>query len=275
MKFVFIFVLTNLLSIVFYQDHHSIIKIAKGCVAAAVTVLDSIRNGREEIVPKKLSALQKDGWFLTDTAEQLAERLEAVDKYFQNTSEKFIREITQLSKRMDMLKIKKSTCTYFGITYPVGTPPALDANQREISNIESQIRSITQQHHQLQRKVDEIRARIITAKKSVQFWLLFRDMLQHCVDRTELVQKIFTRATKKKGYSILQRQIAHRAHRVIMTFIEAWEELETAAKHYELNRILEIEYICSQCGLQLSALPYVVGSKFVCMECHSKFVLKI
>ena len=156
---------------------------------------------------------------------------------------------------------------------------AVNESQRRISNIESQIRSLTQQiehkkqeRQQLHKKLDEIRAMVKFVKKSIEFWLLFKQTSEHGVNRTELLQKITTRAAEKGDYrKILQSKPSQG---IAKTFIEAWEEMETTAEHGGPNHILEIEYKCSRCRLKYTALPYVDRSALVCMECHSKYSLQ-
>ena len=82
------------------SSHRSIAKIGKDCVEVANTVLDNIASGEEAgVALEKLSGLQKDASFLADTAKQLAERLEAVDKYYQQKDAKMKLEIAKLSRR--------------------------------------------------------------------------------------------------------------------------------------------------------------------------------
>ena len=155
---------------------------------------------------------------------------------------------------------------------------AVNESQRRISNIESQIRSLTQQiehkkqeRQQLHKKLDEIRAMVIFVKKSIEFWLLFKQTSEHGVNRPELLQKITTRAAEKKDYRILKSESSQD---IAKTFIEAWVEIETIAEDGGSNHILEIEYRCSRCSLQYTALPYVDHSVLVCIECHSKYALQ-
>ena len=155
---------------------------------------------------------------------------------------------------------------------------AVNESQRRISNIESQIRSLTQQiehkkqeRQQLHKKLDEIRAMVKFVKKSIEFWLLFKQTSEHGVNRTELLQKIAARAAEKKDHRILKSKSSQG---IAKTFIEAWEEIETIAEDGGSNQILEIEYRCSRCSLQYTALPYVDHSALVCKDCHSKHALQ-
>ena len=151
---------------------------------------------------------------------------------------------------------------------------AVDESQSTVSNVESQIRSLTQQIEykkqqrlQLHKKADETKAMVVLVKKSVEFWLLFKQLSEHGDNHTELLQKIVTRATKKGDYRDLQ---SNSSQHIANTFIEAWEEMETTVEQGGANHVLEIQYRCSRCGLQCTGLPYVDGSTLICMECHCK-----
>ena len=349
------------------SDHHSLVKKGKDCVTVAKNTLDDIGSGREEMALRKLSALQRDGGFLAEAAEELAKRLEAVEKYYQDKDAEVLREIGDLNKRENELKRQKSVeesqlaahqnvlqdnqnrlsseenrlrdaerklrnaqeeekkiqigstvggavlgLFTGGIGLLVGAAAgagigaiindcrreekdardavnrrrndlesarlAVSASQGRISNVESQIRSLStqiecmkQQRLQSQKKIDEIRPVIVFVKKSVHFWLLFKQISEHGANRTALLQKIVTSAVEKGDYQALQ---SNPSQRIANTFIEAWEEMETTAEYGGPNHILEIEYRCSRCNVQYTALPYVDGSAFVCMECHPKYALK-
>ena len=351
------------------SDLHSLVKKGKDCVAVAKNTLDDIGSGRKEMALEKLSALQRDGGSLADAAEQLAKRLEAVEKHYQQKDAEVLRKIGDLHRRESDLKNQKIgeesqlaayqnilqhnqnrlsseegrlrdaerklrnaqekekntqiTSTAVGAVlglftggfgFAVGAAAgagigaiindcrreerdaqdavncrrndldcarsAINAIQGRISNIQSQISSLTnqieymkQQRLQSQKKIDEIRPVIVFVKKSVNFWLLFKQMSEHGADRTALLQKIVTRAAERGDYQALQ---SRSSQRVASTFIEAWEELETTAEHGGPNHLLEIDYRCSRCSTQCTALPYLDhdGSPFVCMECYSQYALK-
>ena len=151
----------------------------------------------------------------------------------------------------------------------------VDDSQKKVSIVESQIRSLTGQIEcmnwqclQLQEEVSKIRSLIVFVKKSVNFWSLFEDLSNHGVKRTDLLQKIVSKATEKGDYGALQK---HSTQHIASTFIEAWEEMKTKAKSGGPNHILEIEFRCSFCGIQYTALPYLIQSAFVCMNCHSRY----
>ena len=345
----------------------SLVKKGKDCVAVAKNALDDIASGREENAMKKLSALQKDSSDLVDAAKQLAERLEAVDKHYQNKDAELLHQIGDLNRQESQLKSQKSTeesqltaqrnvlydnqnklssaegnlrdaerkrrnaekeekriqigstiggaaigLFTGGIGLVVGAAAgagigalvnacrdeekdaraavnrrrtdldnarsAVNASKIRISNIESQIRSKTneiehkkQQRLQLHKKVDEVKAVILLVKRSVEFWQLFKQISEHGVNRTELLQRIATRATEKGDYRALQSKSSQR---IANTFIEAWEEMGTTAENGGTNHILEIEYRCSRCNLQYTALPYVDRSALICIGCHSKYALQ-
>ena len=315
------------------SDQRDIVKKGKDCVEIAKNALDDISSGREAMALNKLSALQTDGILLADTAKQLAERLEAVEKHYQQEDAEILREIGDLSRRENELKSQKSgeesqlaahqrvlqdnqnrlsseenrlrdaerklrnakeeekkiqigstvggaLLGLFtgGVGFVVGAAAgagigaiindcrkeekdardavnrrrndvdnarsAINASQSRISNTESQIRNLTsqiesmkQQRLQSHKKVDEVRALIVLVKKSVQFWLLFKQISENGVDRTALLQNIVTKAAEKGDYRIIQSKSSQR---IANTFIEAWEEM--AMQYGTSNDILEIEH---------------------------------
>ena len=155
---------------------------------------------------------------------------------------------------------------------------AVNENKRRISSVASQIKSLTeqvermkQQRSEAHRKIDEIRGLIVLVKKSVEFWILFKQISEHGAGRTALLQRIVTRAAEKGEYRAIQSKSSYR---IANTFIEAWEEMETTAEYGGPNHILEIEYKCSRCGVQHIALPHVDGSTLVCAKCYHKYALK-
>ena len=349
------------------SGHHSLVKKGKDCVAVAKNVLDDIGSGRKELALEKLSALKKDGSFLADAAKQLAERLEAVGKHYQDEDEELLRQIGNLNGQESQLNSQKITeegqlaaqqsvlsdnqnrlssaenslrnaerkrreaeeeekkvqigstvggallgLFTGGVGFVVGAAAgagigamvnacrdkekdaqaevnrcrsnlenarsAVNESRSRVSNVESQIRSLTQQIEykkqqrlQLHKKADEIKAMVVLAKKSIEFWQLFKQLSEHGDNRTELLQKIVTRATERGNYTALQ---SNSSQRIANTFIEAWEEMETTAEQGGPNHVLEIQYRCSRCGLQCTGLPYVDGSTHVCMKCHSNHALQ-
>ena len=344
------------------SDHHSLVQRGRNCVAVARNTLDDIGSGREQMALERLSTLHRDGGFLANAAEQLAKRLEVVEKHYQEKDAELLREIGGLGRRENELKLQKSgeesqlaahrnilqdnqsrlsseedrlrdaerklrkaqeeekriqigstvggaVLGLFtgGVGLLVGAAAgagigaiindcrreerdardavnrrrndvdsarsAVSASQGRISNVESQISSlinqienVKQQRLQLHKKIDEIRRIIGFVKESTSFWLLFKQMSEHNADRTALLQKIVTRATERGNYQALQ---SRSSQRIANTFFEAWEELETTAEQGGPNHLLEIEYRCSRCGTQCTALPHLDGSAFVCNECYS------
>ena len=87
--------------------YNSVIKKGKDCIAVVHNALDDIDSGRKRMALQKLSSLQKDGELLVYAAEQLTERLEAVDRYFQKKDSEKLREISNLAKRETQLKSQK------------------------------------------------------------------------------------------------------------------------------------------------------------------------
>ena len=83
---------------------------------------------------------------------------------------------------------------------------------------------------------------IVFVKKAVEFWLLFKQISEHSVDCTALLQKIVTQAAERVDYPALQSESNQH---IADTFIDAWEEMETRTEYGGPNHVMEIEYRCS------------------------------
>lgn len=353
------------------STNQSLVNKGKDCIMVAKSALDDIGSGRKQMAVKKLSTLQRDSSDIAHEAEKLAERLEAVEKYYQHKDAEILREIGELVRNESEKKREKSEeeselaarqsvlrdnqqrlsfaknrlrvakqklqeaeereekirlgCATVGEVLtlgPVGriigigqigdlasgaiaqliiscrgeekdardalnrrlddlnsVNSAVEESERRVSYVVSQItsmakqiESLKQQRHYCQEKVGIVRNLIAVAKQSIQFWLLFKQLSEHGIDRTALLQKIVSMATgKKNSNTILQ---SRSSQRIARSFVEAWEEMESTALYGGPNHILKIEYRCSRCSIQYTALPYVDGSSFICMECHTKYALK-
>ena len=297
------------------SDHQAIARRGRDCVALARDAKDDIEGGRKEMALNKLSTLQRDGSFLAGVAKQLVEKLEEVDKHYQQKDAEILREIGDLSRRENELKSQKSgeesqlaahqrvlqdnqnglsseenrlrnaeqklrnareeennikkgstvggaLLGLFtgGISFAVGAAAgagigaiindcrrvekgaqdavnrrrndvdsaqsAVSASRSRISNTESQIRSLTaqiehmkQQCLQSHKKAGEVKALIIFAKKSIQFWSQFKKIAEDGVNRTALLQKLVTMADEESGYS------SDSSQHVANALIEAWENI--------------------------------------------------
>ena len=343
--------------------YNSVVKKGKDCIAVVHNALDDIDSGKKQMALQKLSFLQEDGELLVRAAEQLAKRLEAVDRYYQEKDSEILREISDLAKREAQLKSQKheeesqlaaqksrlqdnedtlssaeqdlrnaerqrkkaeedeekrlvvgsitGAVIVGALTFGIGTlagaavgagistivnscmeeeknaraavnrrrndrdsaRSSVDESLRRVANVESQIASLTrdidrmmQQRQISHKKVEKVRSLIVIAKKSVVFWQLFQQISKHGVDRTDLLQTLVTMAANKEEYQALKSESSQ--------FIEAWEEIEASAESGGPNHIMEIEYKCSKCSVQCTALPHIIGTAFVCMKCHSKYALK-
>ena len=89
------------------SSHNSLVKKGKACISVVRNALDDIENGRKQMGLQKLSSVQKDGELLVYAAEQLAERLEAVERYFLEKDSEILRETDALAKREAQLKSQK------------------------------------------------------------------------------------------------------------------------------------------------------------------------
>ena len=137
--------------------------------------------------------------------------------------------------------------------------------QSEISSLSSQIHSLEQQHAQLHKLRDEIKAAIPVVKTSTEFWQMFKLLSEEGDDRTTLLGKIVAMANKKGDYHALQSRASQRTAN---TFFEAWETIESMASDGATNHMFSIDYTCVQCSSKCNALPHLSGSTFVCYTCH-------
>ena len=89
------------------SDHQAIARRGRDCVALARDAKDDIDGSREEMALINLSTLHRNGSLLADEAKQLAKRLDAVDKHYQEKDTEILREIGDLSRRENELKNQK------------------------------------------------------------------------------------------------------------------------------------------------------------------------
>ena len=341
--------------------YNSLAKKGKDCIKVVHNALDDIDRGRKEMALQKLSSLQEDGKRLVHAAKELAERLEAVETYYQEKDSEMLLEIRDLTRRETQLESQKyeeesqlaaqqsrlrnneyrlssaeedlrnaerkrekaeedeeervrtgSTAgaiigTLFG-GFVIGrqTGAAVGAgistivnscmkeeesaraevnrrrndrdnarsivyeSEQKVGNVKSQIANLIidiermrQQRQQSHKKVEKIRSLIVIAKKSVEFWQLFKQTSEHGVDRTDLLRELVTLAANKEEYEAVKSESSPE-------FIDAWEDLENKTVYGGPNHIMQIDYKCSRCSVQCIALPHIVGSAFVCTQCHSK-----
>lgn len=154
---------------------------------------------------------------------------------------------------------------------------SIRASEQQISSIQSQISSLSSQMthmKQLRLKYHEeagkYREAIVFLQDAVHFWLLFKQLSDHGVDRASLLQKIVDKAESKTDLSLLQRGATER---VATTFLDTWEELESMAEDGGSQRMFQIEFKCTKCNENYTDLPYVKQNEAICKHCYHQHAL--
>lgn len=154
---------------------------------------------------------------------------------------------------------------------------AITASQQQISSIQSQISSLSsqltsmkQQRLKYHEEAGKYREAIVFLQDTVHFWLLFKQLSDHGVNRASLLQKIVDKAESKTDLSLLQRDASKR---VATTFLDTWEELETKTKDEGSQHMFQIEFKCSKCNGNYTDLPYVRQTEVVCKHCYHQHAL--
>ena len=134
------------------SGHHSLVKKGKDCVAVAKNVLDDIGSEREELALTKLSALKKDGSFLADASKQLAERLEAVGKHYQDEDEELLRQIGNLNEQESQLNRQKITEE----GQLTAQQNVLSGNQNSLSSAENSLQNAERERRKAEKEKENI-----------------------------------------------------------------------------------------------------------------------
>lgn len=144
--------------------------------------------------------------------------------------------------------------------------------QSQISNLQTKIGALKTERLSYHKKIDEMKQGIILAKKSIEFWGLFKQASEHGSGRTSLLKKIVDKASEKGDYRSLH---SGSSRRLATTFMEAWEEMEDLAVEGRSSHILQIEFKCAYCGGNHTALPYVdKRNRFVCAQCSPQYAIQ-
>ena len=135
----------------------------------------------------------------------------------------------------------------------------------EIDNLEMKIRKLKEERLRFHEKAGEIKQDIILIKKSVEFWQLFKQVSEHGAGHTSLLEKIVNKANEKGDYRALY---SGGSRRVAVTFLEAWEHMESMAEEGSSSHNLQVEFSCAYCRRNCTALPHVdSASRLVCVHC--------
>jgi len=154
---------------------------------------------------------------------------------------------------------------------------SIRASEQQISSIQSQISSLSSQltHMKQQRlkyheEAGKYREAIVFLQDAVHFWLLFKQLSDHGVDRASLLQKIVVKAESKTDLSLLQRDAIKTE---AATFLETWEELESMTEDEGSQHMIQMEFKCTKCNGNYTDLPYVKQNEIICKHCHHQHAL--
>ena len=142
--------------------------------------------------------------------------------------------------------------------------------QLQISHLSSQLSHMKQQRLKYHEEAGKYREAIVFLQDAVHFWLLFKQLSDHGVDRARLLQKIVDKAESKTDLSLLQRD---GSKRVATTFLDTWEELESMSEDEGSQHKFQIEFKCTKCNKHYTNLPYVKQNEVICKHCYDQHAL--
>ncbi len=137
--------------------------------------------------------------------------------------------------------------------------------ESKMKNLASDIQNLTQEREDLHRKRSEIKAAIPVIKEAIEFWRLFGDLSKVGENRTMILEKIVSKANKKRFFRFKifrSKGIQH----TTSTFIETWADIEKEAGN-AAGHIFAVDYSCTRCKRRCRELPHLSGSDFVCSTC--------
>ena len=184
-----------------------------------------------------------------------------------------IREINELKQDEERARREVDRCR----SECSSAESAITESQQQISSIQSQLNSLSSQLTQMKQqrlKYNEeavtYREAIVFLQDTVHFWLLFKHLSDHGVNRASLLQKIVDKAESKTDLSLLQRDASKR---VATTFLDAWEELKTMIEDEGDQHSFQMEFKCSKCNGNYTELPYVKQTEVICKRCYHQHAL--
>ena len=143
--------------------------------------------------------------------------------------------------------------------------------QSEISSLVVQAQQMEQQRLQYHEKVGKMKEAIAFIGKAIYMWSLCKQVANDGVNRAGLLYKIVDKAASKANLGILHKNATQR---VVGTFLEAWEEMETRTEEGGNLSMLKIDFVCVKCRQNCSDLPHVENSDAICNDCFHKHILQ-
>ena len=151
------------------------------------------------------------------------------------------------------------------------TECAIESGKGQISQIKSEIHSLTQQIEEEEQEAaryheerGEIRRLIAFVKEAQVYWNEFADATKHGTKRAELVEQLTKKAQEKRFFGFFARRAGKRQ---AMSFLEAWEDVQRMAEGGS-EHLFQMDFECSYCGCTFQSMPYAHSGNLVCGSCH-------
>ena len=110
--------------------------------------------------------------------------------------------------------------------------------QRRITTLSGEITKLKQERLSYHEKAGQAKEGVAFFRRASVFWQEFKQISEHGVDRTALVKRIISKAKENENLSFIS---AKASQRVGLTFLEAWELMETKCEE-GLEFVFHIEY---------------------------------
>lgn len=156
---------------------------------------------------------------------------------------------------------------------------AVEQSEKRVSTIQSQIHDLQRKIGELKKqrqeyhdKVGEIKILIPHFRQSYEFLMLLKQSSEHGTHQTGLLQRIVDIAHTRGNYDMLQ---SRGTRRMVSTFLGAWEGMISMAIEGSSSHLLQIEFCCTHCRSQQTAMPYLDrDGDFVCFQCSSQYAIE-
>ena len=143
--------------------------------------------------------------------------------------------------------------------------------EQQVSNVRSQLNELSSQKAALEnqqfeyhQKAAGLKEVIVILHEARSFWLEFKLLSDHSVDRTTLLKRIIEKADSQANFESLSKC---GTKKVAGTVLDAWREI--ASIEEGSNQFLfAIQYQCTKCSQHCNDLPYVEENKVICHACN-------
>ena len=156
-------------------------------------------------------------------------------------------------KAARQVKLCESECSSANASISA-SQQSISSFQSSISCLSAEIEQMKRQHLKYNKDAGELKEVIAFLWESVQFWKMFKQVTDYGVNRTEVLQRIVDKTREKADLQILQKGASQR---IAATFLEARESMEAIAVEGGTKYMPQIDFKCSHCSGNHTALPYV------------------